>query len=191
MVQARNIPHPRETEIWRAFSEALRPPPPMEPDEFAEKHRRLHPVYCSERPGPWSNDTFPYQRHVMNAIASAIRKGKRGFAFMKGGQIGGTDCAINGTLWLKRYYPGPQLFMTSTEQVASEFGRERFGPIIRDMEPLRRKYIPAARGDILTKRFIDGKLQLCGGQSVFKLQSTPYRIVVIDEMDSLAENLGN
>lgn len=184
------LPHTNETEIWRAYGVALRPPPPMEPAEFAAKYRQLHPIYCSERPGPWNNEAFPYQRHVMNAGAEAIRTGRRGLVFMKAGQIGGTDAAINIQLWLKEYYPGPQLFMSSTEKVANEFGRERFGPIINDMEPLKKKYIPKKRGDILTKRFIDGKIQLSGGQSVFNLQSTPYRVVVIDELDSLVESLG-
>ncbi len=127
----------------------------------------------------------------MNSVEEAIRTGRRGVVFMKGGQIGGTDCMINAMLWLKEYFPGPQLFLTSTDEVAGEFGRERFAPIIRDMEPLFKKYIAKKRGDILTKRFIDGKIQLCGGQSVFRLQSTPYRVVVIDELDSLKQDLGN
>ncbi len=162
----------------------------MSPAEFAVRHRVLHEEYCSDRAGAWSNTVFPYQQHVMNAVEEAIRTGKRGVVLMKAGQIGGTDAIINAMLWLKVYFPGPQLFMTSTEKVASEFGRERFGKIIPDMAPLRRKYIPNRRGDILTKRFTDGKIQLSGGQSVFNLQSTPYRVVLLDELDSLVENLG-
>lgn len=126
----------------------------------------------------------------MNAVEEAVRTGRRGVVFMKGGQIGGTDAMINAQMWLKEYFPGPQLFMTSTDKVAAEFGRERFKLIIEDMEPLRRKYMGTGRGDILIKRFIDGKIQICGGQSVFNLQSTPFRVVIIDELDSLVENLG-
>jgi phage terminase large subunit GpA-like protein len=176
--------------LWRVYCGSIRPPPDLSPSEFAEKYRILHPVYCSERPGRWSNDVFPYQPHAMNAVQEAMRTGKRGVVFLKGGQLGGTEVAINGMLWLKIYYPGPQLFMTATEKVASEFGRERFESIIRDMPPLMARYCPNPRGDILTKRFVDGKIQLSGGQSVFNLQSTPYRMVVIDELDSLVENLG-
>jgi phage terminase large subunit GpA-like protein len=58
------------------------------------------------------------------------------------------------------------------------------------MEPLRRKFLNSVKGQILVKRFIDGRIQLCGGQSVNNLQSFPYRIVMYDEIDSLAENLG-
>jgi phage terminase large subunit GpA-like protein len=176
--------------VWQGYADALRPMPPMHPAEFAEKHRMMHEIYCSERPGKWDNTVFPYQPHVMNAGEEAIRTGKRGIVFMKGGQIGGTDAMITFQLWCKVYFPGPQLFMTSTDKVANEFGRERFELVIKDMEPLAKKYIPNRRGDIFTKRFIDGKIQICGGQSVFNLQSTPYRIVVIDELDSLVEDLG-
>ena len=176
-------------EYRKLSADAIRPLPEMDPATFAEINRILHEIYCTERPGKWSNDTFPYQRHVMNVVKEAIETGKKGVVFMKGGQIGGTDCMVNAMCWLKAYYPGPQLFMTSTEPVAREFGRERWELVIRDMPPLAKKYRPSKRGDILTKRFSDGKIQICGGQSVFNLQSTPYRIVGIDELDSLVQDL--
>jgi len=181
---------PEHASVWSAYADALRPPPPLTPSEFAEKHRVLHAIYCTDNPGQWSNQTFPYQADVMNLIQEAIEKGKRGVVFMKAAQIGGTDAMINAMLWAKVYFPGPQLFLTSTDDVAGEFGRERFDLIIQDMEPLRKKCIPSRRGEILVKRFVDGKIVLCGGQSVNKLQSNPYRFVVIDELDSLVENLG-
>lgn len=179
-----------QTALLESMIASLDPPEQLTPSDFAERYRVLHQVYCSERAGEWRNDVFPYQAPVMNVVQEAVQTGRRGVVFMKAGQIGGTDCMINAALWLKRYFPGPQLFMTSTEKVAAEFGRERFELIIRDMEPLRGVYTPNPRGDILTKRFSDGKIQLSGGQSVFNLQSTPYRVVVIDELDSLVENLG-
>ncbi len=176
--------------IAAAVSAVLMPPPLMTPAEFTREYRVLHSIYCSERPGRWDNTVFPYQDPAMNCVQEALALGKRGVVMMKGGQIGGTDAMLNAMMWLKVYLPGPQLFMSSTDKVASEFGRERFALIIADMEPLRLKYIPNPRGDILVKRFVDGKIQLVGGQSVFNLQSTPYRVVVIDELDSLVDDLG-
>jgi len=171
-----------------AYAAAIEPPEDLSPSEFAEKHRVLHEVYCSERPGRWSNDVFPYQRHVMNAGAEAIRTGKRGVCLLKAGQGGGTDAMITLQCWLKVHLPGPQLFMTSTDYAAEEFGRERFWPIVHDMEPLRAKLL-GGREAVSVLRFSDGKIQLCGGQSVFRLQSTPYRVVVLDELDSIDDNL--
>lgn len=175
--------------VWAAYSDALRPPEDLTPNEFALKHRVLHAEYCSEHPGPWSNDVFPWQPDAMNVVQEAMATGKKGVSNMKAGQIAGTDMWICTMAWLKVHFPGPQLFMTSTDKVAEEFGRERFELMIRDMEPLRKKQIEGERGQILVKRFTDGKIVLCGGQSVFNLQSSPYRIVGIDELDSLVENL--
>lgn len=175
--------------VWQRFADAMRPLPDLSPDEFASKHRVLHASYCSERPGRWDASVFPHQGPLQNTVQEAFETGKKGVVWMKAGQGGGTDCAINAQLWAKVYYPGPQLFMASTDKMAKDFGRERHGPVIKDMPPLRAKYIPNARGDTTRKRFVDGKIELTGGQSVYNLQSTPYRVVVIDELDSLVENL--
>lgn len=174
-------------DIYAAYADLVRPPADDTPSEFALKHRKLHEIYCVETPGPWRHDKFPYQPDVQDVVKEAIETGKSGVVLMKAGQIGGTDCCINSMCWLKEHYPGPQLFLTSTEDVAEEFGRERFDLIFADMAPLRKKLLG---GKLLVKRFTDGKWVLCGGQSVFKLQSTPYRFVGIDEVDSLVESLG-
>lgn len=175
---------------WAAYADVLAPLPNLSPSAFAVAERVLHSVYCSERPGPWTNDVFPYQAPLMDMVQEAIRTGKRGVVYLKSAQGGGTDLAINGLLWLKAYYPGPQLFLTSKEEIAQEFGRERFESIIRDMPTLQARYMPNPHGDIQTKRFVDGKIHLSGGQSVLSLESIPYRFVGVDELDSLSENLG-
>ncbi len=180
----------RQADVARACADESRPLPQLSPSEFADRYRILHEVYCTERPGRWNSTVFPYQRPLQDMVQEAIETGRRGVVYMKSAQGGGTDLAINGLCWLKVYYPGPQLFMTATDKVASEFGRERFENIIKDMPPLAAKYRPNARGDILAKRFSDGRWQLAGGQSIHKLHSTPYRHVGIDELDSLVDNLG-
>lgn len=177
----------RYPQVWADFSDALRPPPDLTPDEFARQHRKLHSTYCVQNPGDWIS--LAYQPDVMNAVQEAIRSGKRGVVFMKAGQIGGSDCMINAFFWCKVMYPGPQLFLTSTDDVAEEFGRDRFDKIIADMEPVRKRLLPGERGQILKKRFVDGKIAICGGQSINKLQSEPYRFVLFDELDSLTANL--
>jgi len=178
-----------ESSILDRAANIIRPLPDYTPAEASEKWRVLHPEYCSERAGRWDNRCFPWQLHVMNMIQEALRKGKRGVVLMKGGQVGGTDCMICAMLWLKLYLPGPQLFMTSTDDAAKEFGRERFRNIIPDYAPLAERRLPGRETDLI-HRFVDGKIVLAGGQSIFKLQSTPYRVVVLDELDSLVANLG-
>lgn len=177
-------------DLYAVYADALRPPPDLTQAQFAVAHRVLHSEYCVEHPGPWTFDFFPLQEDIMNCVDEAIATGKQGIVDMKGGQVAGTDAMITAQLKLKIYYPGPQLFMTATDKVAEEFGRQRFKLAIRDMKPLHRRLLEGEKGQILVKRFVDGNITLCGGQSVFNLQSSPYRIVVIDEVDSLSESMG-
>lgn len=178
---------------WRAYTETLRPLPRLSPSAFAARYRNLSEVEA-EQPGPWSNDYFPYLGPIMDSIEEALQKGKRGWCMIKAGQGGGTTAAgVNAWTWLQAYYPGPILFMTSKDDIAKEFGRERFSHAIRTTEPIMRKaLLGKAGGESLTiKRFTDGKLVLCGGQSVLNLQSQPYRFVILDEIDSLMDEIKN
>ena len=57
-------------------------------------------------------------------------------ALIGAGQIGGTDCMINSMLRTKVKYPGPQLFMTSTDKVVPYFDlsfQHASGPLLRRM----------------------------------------------------------
>ena len=175
----------RFPDVWACFTDALRPPPDLSSSEFSEKYRKLHERYCVESPGPWKSHAW--QIDFMNAVDEGIATGKNVVA-MKGGQIGGTDCMINTLCRQKVRYPGPVLFLTSTDAKAEEFGRERFDLIIADMPPLSKRLLPQ-RSQLLVKRFTDGPLELCGGQSINKLQSTPYRFIWFDEIDSIMANL--
>lgn len=139
----------------------------------------------------WSNEVFPYLCQVMDAIKEAIETGRRGVVLMKSGQGGGTEGMINALLWLQTYYPGPMLYLISKDELAREFSRDRFEHALNTCPPVARKHLPGrAHGErIQAKRLTDGKLVIQGGQSVLNLQSQPYRVVMIDEVDSLLDEI--
>ena len=173
-----------------ACATALRPPEDMLPSEFAERYRYLKQG-TTERPGLWSNDVFPYLVGIMDAGAEAIRTGKRGLVVMKSGQGGGSEAIINLLMWLLYQYPGPMLYLISKDDLAREFSRERFSYINKTCEPIRRKVL-TGRGSgelIQVKRYVDAKLAILGGRSVLNMQSLPYRVVIVDEHDSLQEEI--
>lgn len=173
-----------------AYAEALRPLERLSPSEWAERYRFLKEG-TTAKPGLWSNEVFPYLVGVMDAVEEAIRLGKRGLVVMKSGQGGGSESLINAWGWLQTYYPGPILYMISKDEIAREFGRERFSFIAETAEPLKRKHL-SGRGSgelVHVKRFTDGKLVIQGGRSVLNLQSSPYRFVIIDEVDSLLDEI--
>lgn len=180
----------RVPEMVRAAARVAKPPEDLLPSEWAERYRFLAPGTTS-RPGRWSGDVFPFLRSVMDSCAEAIRLGKRGVVLMKAGQIGGSEAMINVAAWLKTTIPGPSLYLISKDEIAREFGRERFGPLIDTCKPLRERALRGRKsGELVhTKRFVDGKWVIVGGRSILNLESQPYRVVVIDEYDSMQDEL--
>ena len=181
------LPHLHSaSDMTRVYVDILRPMPELLPSEFAARYRYLKEG-TTEQPGRWSNDVFPYLVDIMDAVREALLTGKRGIVLMKSGQGGGSEAIINALCWLLTYYPGPALYLISKDELANEFGRERFGPIVETCEPLSRKALRGkGSGELIRiKRFADGKLVISGGRSVLNLQSVPYKFVVIDEVDSL------
>ena len=182
----------QEKNIRRAYADALHVYDVGTPSQFAARYRWLKPG-TTERPGRWTNEHFAYLVQIMAVEEEAIESGKRRVVLMKSGQVGGSEAMINVVAWLKAKYEGPILYLISKDELAEEFGRERFSYILDTCEPLKRKALRGkANGETLRhKRFVDGKLDLSGGRSVLNLQSQPYRFVVIDEVDSLLDEIKN
>jgi len=159
------------------------------PAQFAEAHRFLKPG-TTERPGKWSNAHVPALTSIMDCAGEALALGKN-FCLMKSGQGGGSEAVINFLAYLKAQYSGPILYVISKDEIAAEFGRERFGYILDTCSPLSRKALRGkSSGESLHhKRFVDGKLDIVGGRSILNLQSQPYRFVFLDEVDSLLDEV--
>lgn len=160
----------------------------VSPAKWAESYRVLEEG-STARPGPFSHEGFEFFISIENAAQEAMETGKK-FALMKPAQIGGTEVMLNVLGWLMTYYPGPALYMTSKDELAKEFARVRITPMCKTAAPLARKFLPES-SLLTTMRFVDGKLSCTGGKSVLNFQSEPRRIVLVDEADSLAEDLGD
>lgn len=178
----------RTQDMVRGFCDAVRPPECIAPSVFAARYRVLSEKE-SDRPGLWRNDVFPYLASIMDAHAEALRRGKRGVVLMKSAQGGGSQAEINVLAWLQYSYPGPMLYLISKDDLARTFGKERFGYLLETCAPLARKAL--RRQLVQVKEFSDGKFVIQGGRSVLNLQSLPYRVVMIDEIDSLNQAIDN
>jgi hypothetical protein len=89
------------------------------------------------------------------------------------------------------FHPGPTLYMTSTDDVAKEFSRDRLSFMCETCEPLARKFLPA-RG-LRTRSTCGsstGRSRSAAASRSTELPVHPYRNVFIDEADSLAELAG-
>lgn len=180
-----------DASILRAALDVTKPPLDLSPADFAVRYRSLKEG-SSFRCGPWSRDVFPYLDPIMNAGREAIETG-RNLVLMKSGQGGGSEAMQNLLHWCQVHYPGPMLYLISKDDLAREFGRDRFSYALSTMEPLVKKHLAGkSQGEtIQIKRMVDGKLVIAGGRSILNLQSSPYRIVMIDEVDSLLDEVKN
>ena len=72
-----------------AMAEGFKPDPPMTVTEWADKNRYLSSVASSE-PGRWHTERTPYLQEIMDCLSPSHPCER--VVFMKGAQVGGTEC---------------------------------------------------------------------------------------------------
>lgn len=82
----------------------LKPPPDMTISEWAAKYRILSGA-ASSSPGKWRNDRTPYLVEIMDQLSP--QSPAQDIVFMKGAQVGGTECLINTALYYIMHNPCP------------------------------------------------------------------------------------
>jgi len=171
--------------VDRAFSRSLRPDPILTVSEWADTHRRLSGKAASE-PGPWRTARTPYLQEIMDCLSpgSPIKR----VVFMKGAQVGGTECGNNWVGFVIHHSPGPMLAVLPTVEMAKRNSKQRIEPLIEESEVLRSRVRPARSRDsgntILQKEFQGGVLVLTGANSAAGLRSMPVRFLFLDEVDA-------
>lgn len=181
------IPHRHQAgDLYRTYAAALRPFDYCLPSEWSERYRIMTPTLSPEAPGRWRNSYFPVLAPLMDAIAAAIDNGKIGVDIMKSAQGGGSAAVENVVGWFVDNYPGPALYIHATQEIARQWGRDHFGSMVDGIPHWRDQEIPGRRS-MLKLRCVKFSITLAGGQSKFNYQSNPFRLVVIDEVDSVKD----
>ncbi len=108
---------------------ALRPDPILRVSQWADEHRRLSGKAASE-PGPWRTDRTPYLREIMDCLSSSSPVQR--MVFMKGAQIGGTECGNNWIGYVIHHAPGPMLAILPTVEMAKRNSKQRLDPLIEE-----------------------------------------------------------
>ncbi len=108
--------------------------------------------------------------------------------FMKGSQLGATECGNNWIGFVIHHTPGPMLSVLPTVEMAKRTSKQRLDPLIDESPVLRERIKPARSRDsgntILTKEFQGGVLILTGANSATGLRSMPVRFLFLDEIDA-------
>lgn len=174
--------------IYRqAFQDGLRPDPILTVSEWADRNRLLSQRSAAE-PGKWRTSRTPYLKEIMDCLSptSDIEE----VIFMKGAQIGGTECGLNWIGYSMDMNPGPFLFVQPTVEMAKRASKQRIDPLIEDCPSLREKVKdPRARdsGNTVLMKEVQGGagvLVLTGANSAVGLRSLPARSVFLDEVDA-------
>ena len=188
---ASHIP-PEALEAFDCLDAAVavaRPPEDLTPSEWNERYIHLSRVE-SVLPGRWSHEPFPFLAPMADEFLKALRAGKN-LAIIKAGQVGVSRVVLNWANYLKAMFSGSILYMTSVVEVAKEFSRDRLDRDLDTCEPLKAKALRGRKaGELVAiKRFVDGKMVLVGGKAVSGYESVPYPFVIVDEYDSLQDEL--
>lgn len=175
----------------KADLEGWKPDPILTVSEWADKYRVLSQKASAE-PGQWSTDRTPYLREIMDNLStsSPIQE----IVFMKGSQIGGTECGNNWIGYVIDHAPGPMMSIMPRIEDAKKNSKIRIQPLIDSCERLSSKVQDHRERDsgntILQKDFIGGVLFLSGANSAISLRSMPVRYLFEDEIDAYPDDVG-
>src|SRR5919108_6244665 len=155
------------------------------PSNRADRYRVLSQRAASE-PGRWRTERTPYLREIMDCLSptSPVER----IVFMKGAQVGGTECGNNWIGYVIHQAPGPMMAIQPTVEMAKRNSKQRIDPLIEESEVLRKRVSdPRSRDSgntILSKEFPGGVLVMTGANSAVGLRSMAARYLFLDEVDA-------
>lgn len=174
-----------------AFLEGLEPDPELLVSEWADQYRVLSKKAAAEA-GLWRTDRTPYLKEIMDCL-SPSNPTKR-VVFMKGSQIGGSECGFNWLGYIIWNGGGPTLCVSPTEDLSEKISKQRIQPMIDDTAVLRERVMPARSRDsgntLFVKEFRGGMLMMVGANSAVGLRSMPIRNLYCTEISAYPSDVG-
>lgn len=176
---------PTVDEVYRAAAAAgARPDPLLTVSEWADQYRVLS-TRASAEPGPWRTERTPYLREIMDCLSPSSPVER--VVFMKGAQVGATECGNNWIGYVIHQAPGPMMAVQPTVEMAKRNSKQRIDPLIEESEVLRKLVRdPRSRDSgntVLAKEFPGGVLVMTGANSAVGLRSMAARYLFLDEID--------
>ncbi|HQU04213.1 MAG TPA: phage terminase large subunit family protein [Acidocella sp.] len=141
---------------------------------------------ASAEAGPWRTERTPYLREIMDCLSPSSPVGR--VVFMKGAQVGGSECGNNWLGFVIHHAPGPTMLVQPTVDTAKRFSKMRLAPMIEETPALRARIADSRSRDsgntMMTKEFPGGILIVTGANSAVGLRSMPIRYLFLDEVDA-------
>jgi phage terminase large subunit GpA-like protein len=169
----------------RSINAGLRPDPFLLVSQWADEYRILSQTASAE-PGRFRTSRTPYLKEIMDCLSPTSPTEE--VVFMKGAQIGGTECGNNWIGYVIDQAPGPMLVVQPTVEMAKRWSKGRLAPLIEDTPTLRDKVKdPRSRDSgntVQSKEFAGGIVVITGANSAVGLRSMPVRYLFLDEIDA-------
>lgn len=164
--------------LREVLESAMAPREKLSTAEWADKYRQ---VVVSSRRGQWSTARTPYLRGVMDAIDDPM---VREVTLMSARQMGKTEVIINVAGRTVDLAPQDMLWAYPTKEVAQFNNRTRFIPTFRRTPRLKRWFGKSPRdAGAMVLNFRRMFVRFVGSNSEANLESYPYGMVIIDELD--------
>lgn len=155
--------------------QGLTPPKDLTISQWAAETRLLAGEASASK-GKWTNDRTPYLVEIMDMLSP--QNPCADVAFMKGSQIGGTECMINTALYYMLQSPCPIGLYQTTDDAAADFERQRLAPTFAAMK-MDKYFTNDTAG---CKEYPGGIFFLGSGGSASQLRSKPLQVVLCDEI---------
>jgi phage terminase large subunit GpA-like protein len=170
--------------VRSAFALGLRPDPLLTVSEWADRYRMLTQKASAE-PGRWRTSRTPYLREIMDCLSP--RSKVESVVFMKGAQVGGTECGNNWIGYIVDHAPGPMMIVQASLDLAKLFSKQRLKTLFEETPQISDKIKPSRERDSgntqLMKEFDGGFMKIGGANSAASLRSMPVRYLFADEVD--------
>ena len=174
----------------QGFFKGLRPDTRLTVSEWADQ-KRILPAKATKEAGRWRTARTPYLQEIMDCLSPSSPVEQ--VVFMKGAQVGGTECGNNWLGYVIDHTPGPMMYVLPTLDLAKRTSKQRIAPMIDEMPDLREKVRdPRSRDSgntLLTKEFPNGVLIFTGANSAAGLRSMPARFLFMDEVDAYDDDV--
>ena len=145
----------------------------------------------TEQAGMYSTKSYPYVREVLENFANPKVKQ---ISLCWGSQTSKTTTIYVGVGYTVDQKPSPVLMVYPTDAVVKTFSQDRLLPFFKDTQCLRDRMPKTSVGKIDTDRITTHRLEfdrcsinLVGGGSRANVRNYPVSILVLDEIDIIAE----
>lgn len=172
------------------FLRGLSPPPIVNVDAWSDKYRQL-PGIASDESGQWHTSRTPYLKEIMQELSPSSPT--EDIVFMKGSQVGATECGINWALYNIDGDPGPMLAVQPSIDMAKLWSVQRLTPSINECErvsALVSENKSRGSGNVMLKKLFPGGIMILGGaNSAASLRSMPIEKLFCDEIDGYPDDV--